>query len=53
MEQGGVPEGQKSPIGAVTGIAAPASLRITVEDRGGHADAVLIKGRRDSLLGAA
>ena len=30
------------PIGVVTAIAAPASLRITIEGQGGHAGAVLM-----------
>ncbi len=29
-------------VGVVTGIAAPAALRITVEGEGGHAGAVLM-----------
>ena len=41
------------PIGVVTGIAAPATLRATVEGEGGHAGAVLMPRRRDALPGAA
>ena len=37
----------------VTAIAAPASLRITIEGEGGHAGAVLMPDRRDAFLAAA
>jgi len=40
-------------IGAVTAIAAPATLRVTVEGEGGHAGAVLMPGRRDALIPSA
>jgi N-carbamoyl-L-amino-acid hydrolase len=37
----------------VTSIAAPASLRITIEGSGGHAGGVLMPDRRDALCAAA
>jgi N-carbamoyl-L-amino-acid hydrolase len=53
IEQGPLLERQKIPLGMVTSIAAPASLRITVEGAGGHAGAVLMPDRRDALCAAA
>lgn len=53
IEQGPLLEREKLPIGIVTAIAAPASLRLTIEGEGGHAGAVLMPGRRDAFLGAA
>src|SRR5580704_7918207 len=53
IEQGPLLEQQKLPLGIVTSIAAPASLRITVEGAGGHAGAVLMPERRDALCAAA
>lgn len=53
IEQGPLLERQKIPLGVVTTIAAPASLRITVEGQGGHAGAVLMPDRRDALCAAA
>ena len=41
------------PLGIVTAIAAPASLRISIEGEGGHAGAVLMPDRRDAFLAAA
>jgi ureidoglycolate amidohydrolase len=41
------------PLGIVTKIAAPASLRILSEGSGGHAGAVLMPDRRDALCAAA
>jgi N-carbamoyl-L-amino-acid hydrolase len=46
-------EQKNIPLGIVTSIAAPASLRITVEGAGGHAGAVLMPERRDALCAAA
>lgn len=40
-------------IGAVTAIAAPAAVRVTLKGAGGHAGATLMPGRRDALLAAA
>jgi N-carbamoyl-L-amino-acid hydrolase len=53
IEQGPVLEQKKVPLGIVTDIAAPASLRITVEGSGGHAGGVLMPDRRDALCAAA
>jgi ureidoglycolate amidohydrolase len=53
IEQGPLLEKAGIPIGAVTAIAAPASLRVTYEGSGGHAGAVLMADRRDALLPAA
>jgi len=53
IEQGPVLERERVPLGVVTGIAAPASFRITIEGAGGHAGAVLMPDRRDALSAAA
>ena len=53
IEQGPLLEAQKVPLGIVTSIAAPASLRISVEGSGGHAGGVLMPDRRDALCAAA
>jgi ureidoglycolate amidohydrolase len=53
IEQGPLLEEKKIPLGIVTDIAAPASLRITIEGSGGHAGGVLMPGRRDALCAAA
>ena len=53
IEQGPLLEMRGVPLGVVTAIAAPASLRITIEGEGGHAGAVLMPGRHDAFLGAA
>jgi ureidoglycolate amidohydrolase len=53
IEQGPLLERQKVPLGIVTSIAAPASLRISVEGAGGHAGGVLMPDRRDALCAAA
>jgi N-carbamoyl-L-amino-acid hydrolase len=53
IEQGPVLEQQKIPLGIVSRIAAPASLRIVVEGAGGHAGGVLMPDRRDALCAAA
>jgi len=53
IEQGPLLEQQQIPLGIVTRIAAPASLRILVEGSGGHAGAVLMPDRRDALCAAA
>ncbi len=52
IEQGPLLERLGTPIGLVTSIAAPATLRISVEGEGGHAGAVLMPDRRDAFLGA-
>ena len=53
IEQGSLLERRGVPIGAVTAIAAPASLRIVIEGQGGHAGAVLMPDRHDAFLAAA
>jgi ureidoglycolate amidohydrolase len=53
IEQGPLLEQQKVPLGIVTSIAAPASLRISIEGSGGHAGGVLMPDRRDALCAAA
>ncbi len=53
IEQGPLLEQQQIPLGIVTSIAAPASLRISIEGAGGHAGAVLMPERRDALCAAA
>jgi ureidoglycolate amidohydrolase len=53
IEQGPLLEQQRIPLGIVTNIAAPASLRISIEGAGGHAGAVLMPDRRDALCAAA
>jgi ureidoglycolate amidohydrolase len=53
IEQGPLLERQKIPLGIVTKIAAPASLRVLIEGAGGHAGGVLMPDRRDALCAAA
>jgi ureidoglycolate amidohydrolase len=53
IEQGPLLELEGLDVGLVTHIAAPASLRITVEGEGGHAGARLMPGRKDALAAAA
>jgi len=53
IEQGAILERRSIPLGVVTAIAAPASLRIAIEGEGGHAGAVLMPERRDAFLAAA
>ena len=53
IEQGPLLERQQIPLGVVTKIAAPASLRISIEGSGGHAGGVLMPDRRDALCAAA
>ena len=53
IEQGPLLEREQLDIGVVTAIAAPASLRISVEGQGGHAGGVLMPHRRDALCAAA
>jgi N-carbamoyl-L-amino-acid hydrolase len=53
IEQGPLLEREQVPIGAVTAIAAPASLRVQLEGEGGHAGAVLMPDRKDALCAAA
>ncbi len=53
IEQGPLLERQCLPLGIVSSIAAPASLRMVVEGSGGHAGAVLMSERQDALCAAA
>jgi ureidoglycolate amidohydrolase len=53
IEQGPILEREHNPLGIVERIAAPASLRITIEGSGGHAGGVLMPDRRDALCAAA
>jgi ureidoglycolate amidohydrolase len=53
IEQGPQLESQRVPLGIVTSIAAPASLRMSIEGSGGHAGGVLMADRRDALCAAA
>jgi ureidoglycolate amidohydrolase len=53
IEQGPRLEQERQPLGIVERIAAPASLRITIEGSGGHAGGVLMPDRRDALCAAA
>jgi N-carbamoyl-L-amino-acid hydrolase len=53
IEQGPLLERQQIPLGIVTNIAAPASLRVVIEGSGGHAGGVLMADRRDALCAAA
>ncbi len=53
IEQGPLLERQHIPLGIVTRIAAPASLRVVIEGSGGHAGGVLMPERHDALCAAA
>jgi ureidoglycolate amidohydrolase len=53
IEQGPLLEKRNVPLGVVTAIAAPASVRILIEGQGGHAGAVLMPDRQDAFLAAA
>jgi N-carbamoyl-L-amino-acid hydrolase len=53
IEQGPLLEQEDLDVGLVTRIAAPASLRITLEGEGGHAGSRLMPGRKDALAAAA
>ncbi|GEM82879.1 M20 family metallo-hydrolase [Meiothermus hypogaeus] len=53
IEQGPVLEQEHVPLGIVTAIAAPASLRVGLEGVGGHAGAMLMPDRHDALCAAA
>jgi ureidoglycolate amidohydrolase len=53
IEQGPRLECEQIPLGIVTKIAAPASLRVVIEGSGGHAGGVLMPDRRDALCAAA
>jgi ureidoglycolate amidohydrolase len=53
IEQGPVLERERMRLGIVERIAAPASLRVTIEGAGGHAGGILMPDRRDALCAAA
>jgi ureidoglycolate amidohydrolase len=53
IEQGPLLEQEGLPLGVVTAIAAPASLRVQFDGYGGHAGALLMPFRRDAFLAAA
>ncbi|NUO80639.1 M20 family metallo-hydrolase [candidate division KSB1 bacterium] len=53
IEQGPLLERENIPLGVVTAIAAPASLRLTLEGEGGHAGTVLMPERHDAFVAAA
>src|SRR5205823_11394707 len=53
IEQGPLLERAQMSLGIVGSIAAPASLRISIEGAGGHAGGVLMPDRKDALCAAA
>jgi ureidoglycolate amidohydrolase len=53
IEQGPLLEQRQIPLGIVTKIAAPASIRVLIEGAGGHAGGVLMADRHDALCAAA
>jgi ureidoglycolate amidohydrolase len=53
IEQGPLLEREHLPLGIVTKIAAPASLRVVIDGSGGHAGGVLMLDRHDALCAAA
>jgi ureidoglycolate amidohydrolase len=53
IEQGPLLEIEGLPLGVVTAIAAPASLKVQIEGEGGHAGAMLMPSRHDAFLAAA
>src|SRR5260370_34571924 len=53
IEQGPLLERAKASLGIVNSIAAPASLRISIEGSGGHAGGVLMPDRKEALCAAA
>lgn len=53
IEQGPLLEKAGVPIGAVTALAAPATLRVRYQGPGGHAGGVYMIDRKDPLLAAA
>ena len=53
IEQGALLERARTSLGIVKSIAAPASLRISIEGAGGHAGGVLMPDRKDALCAAA
>jgi ureidoglycolate amidohydrolase len=53
IEQGPLLERAHISLGIVKSIAAPASLRISIEGSGGHAGGVLMPDRKDALCAAS
>src|SRR2546425_10415665 len=53
IEQGPLLERAQISLGIVKSIAAPASLRISIEGAGGHAGGVLMPDRKDALCATA
>jgi len=53
IEQGPKLEQTQKDIGVVTKIAAPSTLRVKIQGKGGHAGAVLMPDRRDACTAAA
>jgi ureidoglycolate amidohydrolase len=53
IEQGPLLEREGIPLGIVSAIAAPATLRVEISGEGGHAGGVLMPDRRDAFLAAA
>jgi ureidoglycolate amidohydrolase len=53
IEQGPLLEREHISLGIVTKIAAPASLRVSIQGSGGHAGGVLMPDRHDALCAAA
>jgi ureidoglycolate amidohydrolase len=53
IEQGPILEREHIPLGIVTKIAAPASLRVSIAGSGGHAGGVLMPDRHDALCAAS
>ena len=53
IEQGPLLERAQVSLGIVKSIAAPASLRLSIEGAGGHAGGVLMPDRNDALCAAA
>jgi N-carbamoyl-L-amino-acid hydrolase len=53
IEQGPLLECEHIPLGIVTKIAAPASLRVLIDGSGGHAGGVLMPDRHDALCAAS
>ncbi len=53
IEQGPVLDGERIPVGVVTGIAAPTRLRVRVDGRPDHAGTTPMGMRKDALAGAA
>jgi ureidoglycolate amidohydrolase len=53
IEQGPLLEREGLDLGIVTHIAAPASLKVSIEGEGGHAGAMLMPDRHDALAAAS